>query len=242
MQICVTITPNSGRFENSEPEELEKIKFTRLKETERLVDEYLKSHRPAAFKVKEPAFNTVKGSTDNRYTYEPHAATDGHHAATDPTRGKTNKHHAGANEEVDDTNQHIPAADMRQNENSQHYYTGDYDTKAGTIAHASSQNKTIDETEKPISSEKAGELLGDEHLPSNSEGKVHLSEEEQLLSNNKPNEQAGGAHQLPLETMQQETPGYSSSSTSSDESSPSENKSRKYVRTWKICLQQRSTR
>ena len=62
------------------------------------------------------------------------------------------------------------------------------------------ENDQSKETEKHEKS--SSELFNDDHIPINTEGKKHLSEEEQVLGNTKPQEVAGGAHHLPLETMQ----------------------------------------
>lgn len=105
------------------------IKAARLKENEKLVSEYVESHKP----------NLKQMSEDNE-------------------------------KKVD--------VEERSNENSEN----------------SAEEK---------SSQKSSELL-DDHFPVNTEGKIHLTEEEQLLSNHKPKEQAGGSHQLPLETMQEQ--------------------------------------
>ena len=62
------------------------------------------------------------------------------------------------------------------------------------------ENDQSKETEKHEKS--SSELINDDHIPINTEGKKHLSEEEQVLGNTKPHEAAGGAHHLPLETME----------------------------------------
>ena len=64
------------------------------------------------------------------------------------------------------------------------------------------ENDQSKETEKHEKS--SSELFNDDRIPINTEGKKHLSDEEQVLANTKPHEVAGGAHHLPLETMQPE--------------------------------------